>query len=177
MAGLKITVPTYALVYEKKLLKKTLQSAGAEVAAVARALIRRSQGGGRKYGKHTASAPGQPPASLSGELAASIKVRPWRSGEGVTIRDTQFYALFLEAGARGGGGNTRDKANILLAGEKNWRGKVLRTKNRMKKSAISQTRVLAPRPFLTAALEQRQQSISDRVRAAIIDDVKFKRLK
>jgi hypothetical protein len=177
MAGLKITVPSFALTYDKKLLRQTLRSAGTEIAAVAKALIRGSHGGGRKYGRHTASAPGQPPASLSGDLASSIKVRPWRNGEGVSIRDTEFYALFLEKGAKGGGGDTRNKANMHLAGTFDWRKGKIRTKNRMKKSAISQTRVLAPRPFLTTALEQRQQGIADRVRAAVVDGIKFKKLK
>jgi phosphotransferase system IIB component len=46
---LQVTVPTVALVYDKKILKQTLRVAGNEVAAASRQLIRRSQGGGKVY--------------------------------------------------------------------------------------------------------------------------------
>jgi hypothetical protein len=155
---------SYVLSYGKKRLKALMRRAGAEVAAVARALIRRSAGGGREYrgsgggryrggykpGHYTASAPGQSPVSVTGTLARSIKVRPFRSGEGVAVRDAAFYALFLEKGARGGG---------------------------RKGSKAGRERVLLPRPFLTAALEQREASIAQRIKDSIVNDIEFKRVK
>ena len=100
-------------------------------------------------------------------LASSVKVRPFRNLEGVSIRDVAYYALFLETGARGGGGNTRG-ANLRV------------TKSgtrRMMKSAVSQNRFLLPRPYLSAALAQRADSIGERIKQSILDDIKFVRLK
>lgn len=160
MAGkIEIVVPSYAFTYDKAALRKTMRAAGAEVASVARALIRRA----------TQSVPGGPPMNRKGALAASLKVRPTRDGEGVTVRDTAFYALFLEAGAHGGGGSTV-AANMLPAGPK-------RGKARMKASAVNKARVLLPHPFLSTAIEMRETSIADRVRAAVLDGVKFQRIK
>ncbi len=56
-------------------------------------------------------------------------------------------------------------------------GRVLRGQNRMKLSAISKSRVLQPRPFLTAALASRESSIAQRVAASIDHGVKFQNLK
>lgn len=159
---------TPVITYEKKQLKALMRKAGQEVAALARSLIRRSVGGGRLYrgsggskyrpykaGSYTASGPGQAPVSVTGTLARSIVARPFKSGEGVAIRDTMFYALFLEKGARGGG-----------------------RKSGLKGKAKSATgRILEPRPFLTAALAQRSGSIESRLRDTILRDIAFVRQK
>jgi hypothetical protein len=156
MAGdnvrLAIVVPRgYTVVYGKKKLKALLRKAGAEVAAAARALVRNSSGSGRSYrggghpyrpGAYVASAPGQAPVSVGGRLAASIKVRPSRDGESVSIRDLAPEALFLEKGAKGRG-----------------------------------RRILAPRPFLTVALDQRRASLEERIKASVVDDIEFRRVK
>lgn len=162
MIRLQITAPSVALVYEKRRLKKLMRQAGAEVAAVARALIRRSEGGGQTYyrdgRKYQASIPGGAPVSVTGDLLRGIKVRPFKSGEGVAVRDTVFYALFLEGGAKGGGRRGGK-------GARNKRG-------------VAQTsRVLQPRPFLSLALAQRQESIGQRLRDSIVQDIAFKRMK
>ncbi len=102
---------------------------------------------------------------LSGLLSRSFKVSVFKSGEGVTIRDTAFYAKFLETGAQGGGGNTKSRANIGPSGR------------RMKKSAVNQTRVLLPRPYLTTALAMREASIAARVAASLNSGLKFERVK
>ena len=168
--------------YDKRELKKLLRRGGAEVAAAARKLIRQASGGGRFYrgpggsaaryrggykpGGHQASAAGQAPVSVTGTLERSIKVRPFRSGEGVAVRETAFYALFLQAGAKGGVGS----------GRKGVKG----TRNKRSAAAASRSgkvRILQPRPSLTAALEQRQKSLGDRIRAQIVDDVTFRRMK
>lgn len=169
IVNLKITIAGgYELIYGKKQIKSLMRKVGAEIASLARALIRRSAGGGRTYrgsggsryrpyrpGHYTASAPGQAPVSVTGTLAQSIEVRPFKSGEGVAIRDTAFYALFLEKGAMGGG-----------------------RKGGMKGRAANKTgRILLPRPFLTTALDQRAQSIGERVKNTIVSDIEFRRIK
>jgi Bacteriophage HK97-gp10, putative tail-component len=163
---LRIDVPSYAFTVDKKELRRALRGAGNEVAAVARSLIKRSQGSGRIYykpggGRYQASAAGQAPVSRTGNLATSIKVRPGRRGDSVSVRDSAFYALILQAGAKGGSGS----------GKKGVKGK------RNKRGKVSSQRTLEPRPFLTTALTQREDSIAARVRAAVVDGVKFQRIK
>lgn len=55
---------------------------------------------GRQYyvngARHTASAPGQPPANVTGELVRSIKVTKERNKS--TINISKNYAVFLEFG-------------------------------------------------------------------------------
>ena len=173
MVRLEVLVPAgWSLVAGKKELRATLRKAGAEVAARARALIRAKAAGG----KVRASVPGEPPVSRTGVLARSFKVRPWRNGEGVTVRDAVYYALFLEAGSQGGGGASRGAGNILFAGERNARGRVLRRHNRLKRTAVSITRMQAPRPFLTRALDEvASQSLGERVVGALVAGIEFKR--
>lgn len=146
----------YQIVFGKQKLKALMRKAGNEVAAVTRSMLRRQAGGGRVYhgsgggsfrggyrgGSYTASAPGESPVSITGTLARSIKVKPFKSGEGVSVRETAFYALFLAKGAKGKG-----------------------------------RRILLARPSLTEALAQRQASLEMRIRAAVVDDIEFKRVK
>lgn len=150
------------MLYEKQNLKRLMRQVGAEIAAVTRAMIRRSQGGGRTYylhgARYQASAPGNPPGNRTGALIRGVVVRPFRSGEGVAIRDRMFYALFLEVGAKGGGGRRKGGGS---------------TRNRKGKPQTS--RVLAPRPFLSLALESRRASIDARVKAAVLQGIAFKR--
>ena len=42
-------------------------------------------------------------APLRRDLRSSLKTFVFKSGEGFAVRARQFYALFLEAGAKGGG--------------------------------------------------------------------------
>ena len=162
MIRLDVRVTSAGLVVnQKKKLRATMRKAGAEVASVAKSMIRNSARSGRTYrgssGSYTASSPGQPPANLSGTLVRSIAVRPFKSGEGVAVRARVFYALFLEKGAKGGGGRSK------------------RSRNR--RGAPVTARVLLARPFLETALESRASSISSRIRAAIVDDVQFVRIR
>ncbi len=161
MIRLDVRVTSAGLVVnQKKKLRATMRKAGAEVASVAKSMIRNSARSGRTYrgssGSYTASSPGQPPANLSGTLVRSIAVRPFKSGEGVAVRARIFYALFLEKGAKGG-------------------GKSKRSRNR--RGAPVTARVLLARPFLETALDSRASSISNRIRAAIVDDVQFVRIR
>src|SRR5690348_15437068 len=115
MFRLEVDIPKgWTLVYGKGPMRALLRKAGQEVAARARSLIRAKGPGGNER----VSTPGQPPVSRTGELARSIKVSLSRSGDAVMIRDIVYYALFLEAGAHGGGGASRIKANILPAGRR-----------------------------------------------------------
>jgi hypothetical protein len=151
---LAITVPAgYTIIAGKAGLRAVLRAAGVEVGARARALIR---GGG----KNRVSVPGEPPVSRTGTLASSIKVRPSKDGESVSIRDAAYYALFLEAGARGGVGS----------GKKGVRGK------RNKRRGVVGTRVLLPRPFLSTALDQvANAGLAERVQTAVVEGLKFQR--
>lgn len=171
MSDFRVTVKVQSatLVYDRKPLKAALRQAGNEVAGEARRMIRAKVGGGRLYrgpgglryrtggkgGPYRASAAGQAPVSVTGTLARSIKVRPFRNGEGVAIRDTAFYALFLEAGAKGGG----------------------RIKGKVGKAKSATPRVLDKRPFLTTALARKQDSIPARLRTAVETGVAFKQVK
>jgi hypothetical protein len=172
MMRMKVDLNLGFVQLDTKLTRAVLRSAGGEIAQVARSLIK-----AKVDGKKRISTPGQPPVSRSGLLAASIRTKSSRNGMRVSIIDKAYYSLFLEAGARGGGGNANNARNILLAGERNGRGKLLRGRNRMKKSAIDQTRVLLPHPFLSLALEQRGASVVERIKASIVTGVKFVRVK
>ena len=172
VARLSITAPSYEFEYNKKHLRAVMRAAGAEIARVARASIRgsgtgivyRGTGGGSsaafrggyRKGHFQASAPGQAPAKVTGTLAKSIRVRPFKSGEGVAIRDTAFYAVMLEGGAKGGGPGR---------------------KFRNRRSGVGGSRVLQARPFLTAALTARQTSIAGRIEASVQQDIAFVRVK
>lgn len=172
MITLSVTVPAARLELDKRLVRATMRQAGQEVAREARRLIRTSQGGGKLYrgpggsakayrggyvpGSHTASSPGQPPSSITGTLARSIVVRPFKSGEGVAIRDSAFYALFLQNGATGGG-------RLGPRGNK-----------RRGKSGIGMVRVLEPRPFLTAALQSQSATLGPRLVRAVTDGVRLR---
>ncbi len=175
---MKVAVQAGHLEVDKRHVRRVIRAAGAEVKAVARKLVSQ-QGSGRLYrgpggsaakyrggykkGSYRASAPGQPPARVTGTLARDFVVRVFRSGEGVAIRDTAFYALFLEAGAQGGGRHFRSGN-----GKRHYR---------RGGSGIGKMRVLAPRPFLTRALEQRGPTIGPRIQQALAEGVKFVRVK
>lgn len=179
MMRVEITVQPGRLELDKRLLKQTMRAAGNEVAAAARAMVRGSSGGGRGYfyqGKrYTASAPGQAPVSRSGQLAGGFKVSVYKSGEGFAVRDRVFYAKMLEGGAKGGGGNARG-GNIWRAGTRIGSSRRIRGANRMKTSAINRNRVLQPRPFLSQALLERRESLTQRIVTSINSGMKFQRL-
>lgn len=172
--NLKVNIKgTLVLTYEKKALKKVMAAAGREIAAQARANITKG-GSGRRYPgvggnkgvpyqnkPHQASAPGDSPANGTGRLRKSIVVRPYRSGEGVAIIDRAYYSASLENGAEGGSSKGR--------------GRKERLKARMRKSHQNKTRVLAPRPFLSKALDTKRASIEARIRDSIEQDIAWKR--
>lgn len=170
MISLKLEVPAAELVYDKSELRKILRAVGNELAAVTRALIRGAAGSGRTYTrggrKYQASAPGQPPVSVTGALAASIGVTMSRSGESVTIGERIYYATPLQVGFTGGGrsgGKLSSVTKALASGRAQQR--------------LSASRTVAPRPSLTLALDQRAGSIQARVEAAVQSGMRFQKLK
>lgn len=86
---------------------KAAASEGASAAAdlliaEAKRLILNTPKTGRLYGNHQASAPGEPPANLTGHLVASFKKVQSTTGSVVSVRvtNTAKYAMFLEFGTR-----------------------------------------------------------------------------
>jgi hypothetical protein len=164
MFRLAITVQAGRLELDKKLLRATLRSAGNEVAATARGLIR---AGGPKMPKQRrpASKPGQPPMNQTGKLAAGLVVRVYRNGEGVQIIDTARsakgsgapYALFLEKGARNFGPRVHNFGRRVNA----------------RKVADISKRELLPRPFMSAALDKVSASLVPRLAASVNQGMKF----
>ena len=60
-------------------------------------------GSGRRYGKHVASAPGQPPAPDKGNLRRNWQQRKYISGNVrivLELKSRTFYAGFLEHGTK-----------------------------------------------------------------------------
>lgn len=109
MALFNIDVPPgWTVVAGKQQIRAVMLAAGNEVAAKARAMI---HSGSRK----APSKPGEPPHGVSGKLARSLRARLWKDGEGVTVRASEFYALFLSLGAKGGGGDTSKPGNLVMA--------------------------------------------------------------
>ena len=164
MIGVRVQLASSALlVNRRKQLRNTFGRAGTEIAQVARALIRRGTAGGRQYaapghGRYQASAPGSAPAVRTGKLLAGIRVSRFRSGLGVAVKDSEFYAKFMETGAKGGGRSGGKPA-------------------RNRRGAPQTARTMLPRPFISAALEQRRASIEQRIRRAVAEDIRFERIK
>jgi hypothetical protein len=174
MIRLQVSVGGGKLMIARSRLRQVFRSAGNEVKAVAQRLVS-GQGSGRIYygigSRNTswrpyqrirwqASAPGEPPARVLGRLRESIRVMPYKSGGGVAIRATEFYAFFLEHGAEHGRQTPRS-----ASGARRWR-----------KRRLVSSRVLLPRPFLTRALAERAPSIGPRITRAVREDMKFVRV-
>lgn len=169
MMGLSIdTRGVTTLAYEPKALRSLMRKVGGEIVSQARANLRGAGGGGRTYfnsggnqykpyvtGRHTASAPGSAPARQTGFLAKALKSAVWKSGQGVTVKDTAFWSSALEYGASGGG----RKGGIYLR----------------RKAAAATGRVLQARPFLGPALTAKSGSLISRIRDAVEQDITFKK--
>lgn len=152
MIRLQITVPAYAIQYGRKALRAALKAAARMVQQRARTLIQ---------GKGKVSQPGQAPASKTGLLRRSLRVR---MGKGATVQviDTAssgpsiYYARFLESGATGGGRSSQRIAALATRA--------------MRRQAAK--RVLLPRPFLTTALESLQGAIQRDIAQAVQNDLR-----
>ena len=171
-----VDVPNAQLRLDKKEVRRVMRKAGQEIAALAKAEMRASKGGRVYYkqGSRVASAPGDAPAVQTKRLMQSIKVRPFKSGLGVAVRATEFYALFLESGAEGGsprGGGTSSDGKRLGV-----RNKYAKRGGKRVKVATVGKRVLLPRPYLSRALAARERGLAERVGRAIEHGIAFEKL-
>jgi hypothetical protein len=184
MSSLKLTVSSWGeLTQDTKALKALMRAAGSDIASKTRKLIGASGGGGRLYrggggaanrgdykpGPYRASAVGQAPVAVSGSLRSSLKVYPYKTGEGFAVRMRQFYAVWLESGATGGGnpfGGRPKAAAAWRAGERRHHAKGVYTQ-----------RVLLPRPSLDAVMMQEQANLDRRVMAALQSGLTWKQTK
>ena len=167
---------------EKKQLRALMRSAGNDVKSKTQRLINRSQGAGRTYrggggsayrgayrpGIYRASAPGEPPVRVSGTLRSSLRTYVYPEGTGFAVRERAFYALFQEAGARGGGNPFGGRSGGV-------RQRALGRQHRAR--GVYQTRVLLPRPHLDRVMQQEEANLQRRVRKAFDDGLIWKQTK
>ena len=179
MSDLKLTVTHWGTVaLDKRELKKLMRAAGNDVKNKTGRLINQGDGGGRRYPAHgptkyrpaapayRASSPGQAPAAPTKTLRGSLKTYVYPTGEGFAVRARQFYALFLEAGARGGGNPGSRGARINA-----------RTGLRKRARGVYTNRVLEPRPFLDRVMTQEAPELNRRVRKALEQALTWKETK
>jgi hypothetical protein len=160
-----------AITFDKKATVDAIRAGVRDVAKVARSLVRHASGGGRKYGKHQASAAGEPPSMVSGELAGSIrtsvKARDFtiigRILDAAEDAEGRPYPRFQEVGAAGGGGRKG-------MGSKRSHAKRKFTERKM---SASSKRVQEPRPFLTTALDSQHAAIEQAIAKAVQADIKL----
>jgi hypothetical protein len=181
MSALKLTVSNGGEVaLDKRQLKNLMHSAGNDIKGKTARLISQSTGSGRNYrggggsaycgtyrpGAYRASAPGDPPVMVSGTLRQSLKAYPYPSGEGFAVRERAFYALFLEAGATGGGNPGGGRA-----------GQRRRAQARRHRARYTTARVLQPRPHLERVMKQEEPNLERRVRQALSEGLRWRETK
>lgn len=168
MSALKLTITSWGVVaLDKKGLRALMRGAGNDIKSKTARLISRQSGGGRTYaggggaayrgqyrpGPYTASAPGEPPVAVSGSLKGSLRTYAYRDGDGFAVRARQFYALFLEVGAEGGGNPGRGARRAQL--------------RRQRRRSFHSRRSMAPRPFLDRVMAAEEKNLDQRVRKAL----------
>lgn len=177
MSDLQLKITSWGQVaIDKREMTKLMRAAGNDVKNKTQRLINASSGGGRpthyrgdRGGTYRASMPGDPPVRASGALRSSLKTYPFKSGEGFAVRARQFYALFLESGARGGGNPFGGRPAASAA----WRAQ-----SRRKRARGHYTqRVLEPRPFLDRVMKEQAPEITRRVRDALSKSLTWKQTK
>lgn len=173
MGELKVTVNSWGEVaLDKREMKKVMRAAGNEIKSKTARLINSTSGGGQVYhyrskqGTYVASTPGNPPVRASGALRSSLRTYPYPSGEGFAVRAGKYYALFLEAGAKGGG-NPYGRSGGGASGEHSAR-------KRKRRKGQYTTRVLEPRPFLDRVMAQEAPEIDRRVKQAMSQALTWK---
>ena len=172
MSDLKLTVNSWGEVaLDKREVAKLMRAAGNDIKNKTGRLINASQGGGKTYfgpaGRYRASAPGSPPVRVSGDLRSSLKTYVFKSGEGFAVRAREFYSLFLEAGAKGGGNPGARAVKPINR----------RTGRRMRAKGVYTKRVLEPRPFLDRVMAQEAKELDRRVRKALEGGMTWKETK
>lgn len=181
MSQLKLQIKSWGEVtLDKKQLRALMRSAGNDVKTKTARLISAESGSGRAYrggggaayrgsykaGPYTASAPGQPPALVTGSLKRSLRTYAFKDGGGFAVRERQFYSLFLEAGAHGGG-------NPGKAATAKQRAVARRHRARSAYTA----RVLRPRPHLDRVMAEQAPSLDARVRKAFDEGLTWRQTK
>lgn len=179
MSHLKLTITSWGEVaLDKKELRALMRSAANNVKSKTAQLIGKQAGGGRTYrgggggayrggykaGQYTASAPGEPPVKVTGSLRSSLKSYVYKDDNGFAVRERQFYSLFLEAGAKGGGNpgrNARQRAHA----------------RRHRARSVYTARVLDPRPHLDRVMEAEHANIDRRVKQAFEQGLKWRQTK
>jgi hypothetical protein len=174
VSDLKLTVTSWGTVaLDKRELRKVMRAAGNDVKSKTARLINASQGGGRTYfgpaGRYRASSPGSPPVRVSGDLRSSLKTYVFKSAEGFAVRAREFYALFLEVGARGGKPGSRRRRSDHRGLSESVRSARAR--------ARGENRVLEPRPFLDLVMAREANELDRRVRAALEHALTWKQTK
>lgn len=171
LSHLQMTVTSWGeVMLDKREVNNLMRSAGNDVRSKTARLINSEAGGGREYrmpgGKrYRASSPGNPPVRVGGKLRASLKTYVLKQSVGFAVRAREFYALFLEAGAKGGGNpGRRGVMNPRTGRAKRARG-------------VYTNRVLEPRPFLDRVMQQEEPNIERRVRDALTKALKWKQTK
>jgi len=184
MSNLQMTITNWGeVVLDKRELKKLMRSAGNDIKSKTARLINQSAGGGRTYRggggsqyrgaysatPYTASAPGEAPVRVSGTLRSALKTYVYPTGEGFAVRDRQYYALFLEAGAHGGGNRFGGRPQAAAA------ARAQRKRRRAK--GVYTARILAPRPFLDRVMDQEAENLLTRTGKALRDGMTWKQTK
>ena len=176
MSALKLRISSWGeVVLDKKGLRALMRAAGNDVKNKTGRMIAKKVGAGRAYsggggsayrgayrpGHYRASAPGDPPVMVTGFLRRSLRTYVYKNAEGFAVRERQFYALFLEAGARGGGNPGK-------------RNSVRRQARRHRARGTYTRRVLLPRPHLDRVMQQEAKNLDRRVRKAIHDGLTWR---
>jgi hypothetical protein len=183
MSGLKMQISSWGeVVLDKRRLKALMRSAGTDIKSKTARLIGQTTGTGRAYrggggsayrgnyrpGRYRASEPGQPPVILTGTLRQSLRVYPFPSGEGFAVRERAFYALFLEAGARGGGNPYGARGRPAAA--------TVRLRKHRARGRYT-TRVLLPRPHLDRVMKEQEPALEKRVETALYQGMTWRQTK
>ena len=151
-----------------------MRAAGNDVRSKTMRIINRSDGGGRLNYRsggppYHASKAGDPPVRVSGKLRASLKTYVFKSGLGFAVRAREFYALFLESGAHGGGNPFGGRPAAAAAHRATYRRK--RAKGRYT------ARVLEPRPFLDKVMDTEAPELDRRIHTALTRALTWKETK
>lgn len=162
--ALKMQITSWGVVaLDKRELNKVMRAAGNDIKSKTRRVLSQTSGSGRLYrggggakyrgvykaGHYRASAPGEPPVTVTGTLRNSLTVRTFKDGAGFSVREKAYYALPLEAGAQGGG-KTKGRAQA----------------RRHRRRSAPTGRVLQPRPSLDKVMAQEAGELNRRLGAA-----------
>ena len=175
MSDLKMSVTSWGQVkLDDREVKKLMRAAGNDVRTKTARIINRSDGGGRityrtNAPAYRASTPGEPPVRASGKLRASLKTYVYKSGMGFAVRARQFYALFLESGAHGGGNPFGGRPDAAAAHRTRYR--------RQRAKGRYTARILEPRPFLDAVIAREAPELDRRIRTAFEKGLTWKATK